>query len=89
MQVFYALPFIALSAICFVICLVIPRLRRFALTAAVSPVAFGFCSVVGVVAAMLITQSPGWFSESNALFGFVWVVSGVFGAWITVLLANG
>jgi hypothetical protein len=87
MQVFYALPFIALSAICGVVCLLIPRLRRFALAAAVGPVAFGLCSIIGV-AAVLVGESIGWFNEPFALYGFFWVVCGVIGAWITVRMAN-
>jgi hypothetical protein len=87
MQILYALPFIVLSGICCVLCLAIPRMRRFALAAAVGPVAFGFCSIVGV-AAVLVAENSGWVTEPNSFFGFVWVVSGVIGAWITVLLAN-
>lgn len=89
MQIFYALPFLALSAIAFIACLVIPSLRRHLVAAAVAPVAFGFWSIVSVAAALLIGDAVGFSNENGSvLMGFVYVVSGIAGAWLSVWLTR-
>ena len=78
MQILYALPFLALSAIAFIVCLVIPSLRRHSVAAAAAPAAFGFWSIVSVAAALFIGDAVGFNSENgSALIGFVYVVSGI------------
>jgi hypothetical protein len=55
----YAVPFIVLSLVACVSCLVVPRLRRYALRALVAPVAFGFCSIVSAVTIVVSAAGLG------------------------------
>jgi len=54
MQIIDAAPFILLSLIAFGVFVVVPRLRRRAMSALVAPVAFGFCALAGYVSWVLI-----------------------------------
>jgi hypothetical protein len=99
-QVIYAAPFILLSLIAFVCCLAIRRLRRYALQALVVPVAFGFCSIVGmlftVLTADLLHDRFGLPVNPGPLVGikgvvisfFIYFIPGVVGAWLAVLLIH-
>jgi hypothetical protein len=99
MQVIYAVPFILLSAICYLACLAIPRVRRYALQAMLAPVAFGFCSIISAGAAVLVSDFSGVFHFSaldEPLDGFrglaialaVYFVPGFLGAWLAVSFAG-
>ena len=59
MQVLYALPFILLAAIIFFVCLVVRRLRPYALQALVAPIAFGACSLGLAVFTVLLAAAAG------------------------------
>lgn len=100
MQAIYAAPFILLSLVSFLTCLAVPRLRRNALEALVVPVAFGFCSIVGMVVIILIGDTlterfhfnvnPGpLVGMKGIIIGFfVWFVPGIVGAWLAVFLVS-
>jgi hypothetical protein len=66
LQVIYLAPFVLLSAILGVIFLMVPRLRRHAVSAAVVPVAFAVSSITGVFATVLIADHFGF----DRAFGF-------------------
>jgi hypothetical protein len=59
MQIIYLGPFILLSFGGAAVCLAIPRWRRYALTAAVAPLAFGICSIVGLLVMVLAVDHSG------------------------------
>jgi hypothetical protein len=93
--VIYAAPFILLSIVSCLICLAIPRFREKALQALVAPVAFGFCSVVGMlVIDTLIGHFYGAcpcpeFGMKGILVGFcIYAVPGILGAWFAVNLVG-
>ena len=91
MQLFYALPFILLSLIAFTGCLIIPRLRQYAVQILVVPVTFGACSLAGLMAgALLANLGPESWNPPAAmvlgLFGFL--SGGLFGAWIAVIVVR-
>lgn len=46
MQVIYAIPFVLISVVAFLVCIVVPPWRRYKLHVLVAPVAFGLCSIV-------------------------------------------
>ena len=91
MQFLYAAPFVLLSLIAFFGFLVVPRLRRFALSALVAPAAFGLCAIIGYVAWVLVCRfvleiqlrpvegAHGFF---DVLFFFL--APGFFGSWAAV-----
>lgn len=96
MQLLYALPFILLSLIVFVIFLTVPRLRRYAIQALVAPVAFGICSiglvVVTVLAFAIVGQHIhlGTLAQSIAvgLGILVYLCGGTCGAWLAVRIVD-
>jgi hypothetical protein len=99
-QVIYAAPFILLCLVSYLVCLAVPRLRRHALQALVVPVAFGFCSIVGMVVIVLVGDTlterfhfdvnPGpLVGMKGILIGFfIYFVPGILGAWLAVYLVN-
>lgn len=93
MQAIYALPFILLSAVSCLVCLGIPRLRRYAIPVLVTPVAFGVCAIIGMGAIVLIADQFGWLTgptigvQGWMTFALVFVTPGMLGAWIAVSLA--
>jgi hypothetical protein len=97
MQLIYALPFILLSIILGLASLAIPRTRRYALQVAIAPVAFGFCSIVGVAGVLIFSATVGIdiFSkmppgiEANVFFAVIYFVPGVAGTWLAVLIVSG
>ena len=87
MQIIYAIPFIAVSIIAFVVFLSVPRLRRYALPALVAPVAFGACSVAGLGLLMLAIDTrydslPRVIAVGAPLLAFLG--AGVAGAWLAI-----
>ena len=92
MQVIYAAPFILLSLIAFVCCLVIRRLRPCAFRALVAPVAFGFCSIVSMGLILLTAHVLGLQFANYPLVGVrgliegmvIYFIPGLAGAWIAV-----
>lgn len=99
-SVIYAAPFILLSLISAVTCLAIPQLSRYTLQALVAPVAFGLCSIVGMAVMSLggdvltkhfqIVISPGPLAEIEDILIslFIYLISGIVGAWLAVYLTN-
>lgn len=100
MPFIYAAPFVLLSALGFVVCLAIPRVRRYKLYALVAPVAFGFCSVVTmgivVIAGDLVGQRLHLSVFSEPLTGikgvitllFIYFIPGILGAWFAVAIVK-
>lgn len=95
MQIIYALPFILLSGVCFVVCLAIPRFRRCVLPASIAPVAFGFFSIVTAGAVVLIADKFGLLTEpasidvkSVLIVSLIYFMPGMLGAWLSVLCAR-
>ena len=56
MMALYAVPFIVLSAFAFLLCLFVPKIRPYALEASVVPLAFGFCSIAGILGIVLLAD---------------------------------
>lgn len=93
MAIIYAVPFVLLSILCCLICLAIPRLRLYAFQALVAPVAFGLSTVVSeVLVGVIFLFLKGRFHVPLNLgptVGVVtYVIGGVFGAWLAVVLAG-
>lgn len=87
--VLYALVFILLSISGAVVCLVVPRFRPYVLRTLVVPVAFGFCSVVAMVALVVIFDTGPLVGFSGLVVGLaIYVFPGVLGAWIALSLAR-
>jgi len=96
--VIYAAPFILLSAVCCLTCLVIPKMRRYLLQAAVAPVAFGFCSIISAGAIILISDHAGIHLAvlDRPLDGIrgvmialaIYITPGMIGTWLAVSFAG-
>jgi hypothetical protein len=93
MQLIYAAPFILLSLASFFVCLLMPRLRPYAFRALVVPVAFGFCSIVGMVLIGVSLNSinknplfnkPITDAQTCILAALMYFPPGLLGAWIAV-----
>ena len=90
MQIIYVAPFILISLIAFACSLAIPRLRRFAFRALVTPVAFGFCSIAAMVLILLMADGLGLrFPPIDRPTGVllligIYLIPGAIGAWIAV-----
>jgi len=91
MQLIYGAPFVLLSLIAFAGFLVLPRLRRFALSALVASVAFGVCALIGYVVWVLVCRFvlkiqlrpvEGVHGLFDVLFFFL--APGFFGSWAAV-----
>jgi hypothetical protein len=69
------------------ICIVVRKLRRYTLRALVGPVAFGFCSVVGFIIAILLVEefyrgpTPGPV-VGYSLAAIIYFGCGLLGTWI-------
>lgn len=81
-QIIYLLPFILISLVTGLICIVVPRWRRYAAAAVVAPMAFAVCSITGLIMTILLTE---WLGISGAL-GFD--VGGESQGWSAVLVAG-
>lgn len=55
MQLLYAAPFVLIAFLAFAVCALAPSVRRFALSALIAPLVFGFCSLAGWIAFALIS----------------------------------
>ena len=95
MQIIYAAPFVLISLIGFVAFLLVPRLRPFALSALVAPVAFGVCALAGYVIWVLVCQFvlriqlrpvEGIHGVFDVLFFFL--TPGLLGAWAAVWIVS-
>jgi hypothetical protein len=95
LQIIYAAPFVMLSLLSFIVFLVVPRLRRFALQALVAPVAFGFCAIAGYFAWVLVCDFllkmqlrpvEGLRGVIEVLFFFI--TPGVIGSWAAVWIVG-
>ena len=93
MQVIYAIPFVLLSVLGFLVCMVVPRWRRHRFRVLVAPVAFGFCSIVAAGAIILTADhfnlglfTKSWSGPKDAVpLLFIYFVPGLLGSWIAVL----
>lgn len=92
--VFYAVPFIALSFLCLSVCLVVPRLRRYALEAFIAPLAFGFTAILTFVEVIVISQSLGMLEGPLVGGGRIlvymafYVAPGVLGTYVVLSLVR-
>lgn len=60
MQVIYLVPFVLLSGVCGVVCLTVPRWRRYVAGALIAPIAFAGCSLVGLFIMILLADEFGF-----------------------------
>jgi hypothetical protein len=96
----YAAPFIVVSSVSFLCCLAIRRLRRYALQAMISPLAFGVCSITGmlfiVLTADLFHQRSGLLAFPGPLVGLkgvlvgllIYFTPGIAGSWVVTSLVR-
>ena len=93
MQVIYAMPFVLISALAFLVCVVVPRWRRYRFQALLAPVAFGFCSIVTAGAIILtadhfnlglFTRPWSGLRDAGPLI-LIYFIPGMIGSWVTVL----
>lgn len=101
MQVLYLLPFVVLSFVSGVVCLSVPRWRRYAAGAIVSPIAFAGCSIVAMATAVLLTgllgleRVMGFTEDWNplnphgiAVLMVIYFLPGAAGAVVAAMVAN-
>jgi hypothetical protein len=94
-QIIYAAPFVLLSVAAFLCCVIVPRLREYALQAFVAPLAFGICSIIGFALIALggaaVSERFG-FAFPNwtvlAVCFFAYIVFGLTGAWLALRLVH-
>ena len=92
LAVIYAIPFIVLSLVACACCLVVPKLRRYALRALVVPIAFGFSSVVSAV--MIVVGAAGLHRPIPEIMGFggalivivIYIIPGILGTLLVLAL---
>ena len=87
MQVIYAFPFIVGSFLAVIICLLVPRWRRFAIHALVIPPAFAVSAIVGMFVIVLLANAvghplPGLNGALVLLLIPIYLAPGLFGAWV-------
>jgi len=96
MQLIFALPFVGFALIAFVVCLIVPRWRSYSIRALVAPVAFGGCSLVGLLIGVLAADFAASLlhareSVRNALpyFGLLlFPAGGAGGAYLAVIVVH-
>lgn len=96
MQVIYALPFVLLSILSFLICAAVPRLRHYKIQALIAPVTFGFCSIVAAGAIVLTSDHfklglfvKPWTGPRDAVpLLFIYFIPGLLGSWCAVAAVN-
>lgn len=95
MQIIYAAPFIFLSIASFIICLAVRPLRRFAIPALIVPVTFGFFSILGWIAFVLIAGfvlklhlGPATGVHGIAEGLLFYVIPGVLASWVAIVTAR-
>jgi hypothetical protein len=92
MQVIYAMPFMLLSVLAFVVCFAVPRWRRYRFQALVAPVAFGFCSIVAMGAIILTADylnlglfTKPWSGVRDVVpLLLIYFIPGLLGGWCAV-----
>ena len=91
MQVIYALPFLLASTVAGAVCLLVPRFRRYTISAAVAPVAFAVCSIVGLFASALVAEYVGiakTIDDNIAVALLIYCFAGLIGAVLAATFAN-
>jgi len=98
MQILYAFPFILLSLLAFLVCVIVRRFRRYAFHALAVPVIFGGCSIIGGIASALLSEFllgrlNRFDTDTNkiieiGIFISAYVLSGLCGAWAAVRSIN-
>jgi len=96
MQIIYAAPFMLLSVLAFLVCVAVPRWRRYWFQALVAPVAFGFCSIVAAGAAALTSDylklglfTKPWSGILSALpIISIYFLAGFVGSWCAIVAAT-
>jgi hypothetical protein len=95
LQIIYAAPFVFLSIVSFSICLAIRPLRRFAIPALIVPVTFGFFSILGWIAFVLIAGfvlklhlGPATGIHGIAEGLLFYLVPGVLASWAAIVVAR-
>jgi len=91
-QVIYAALFILLSVIAFSISLAVPRLRPYIFRALIAPVGFGFCSIVGTVFIVLLSEvvikrlgvGPPTGVRGVMMALLIYFLPGLAGAWLCI-----
>jgi len=97
--IIYLAPFVLLSGLLGLTCLVVPKWRRYVLAVAVAPPAFAVCSIGGVLTIVLTADHFGWSPALTldkpmdsagriAAFLIVYAVLGGAGAATAVLIVN-
>jgi hypothetical protein len=101
MPFIYAARFLLLSTIAFLVCLAIPRGRRYKLYALLTPIAFGFCSIATMGIVLITGDLVGQrlhlsvFSEpltgikGAAILLFIYFIPGILGVWFAVPSLGG
>jgi len=86
--VVYIAPFAAVGVIAFLICLVVPSLRRHASYAIVAPIGFGLGIFGGFIVCVVLYALSGYRQNatSNVLIAFGSIGAGAIGAWVTVII---
>jgi hypothetical protein len=82
-QIIYLLPFVLLSLASGLVCLVVPRWRRYVAGAVISPIAFAGCSIVALFTTVLLVERFGGadlFDQSldKASWGRVIILAGLY-----------
>lgn len=93
MQIIYAIPFALVSVLAFLLCVAVPRWRRYKLQALVAPVAFGVCSIVAAALIVLTSDhfnlglfTRPWTGPRDAApLLLIYIVPGLIGSWAAVL----
>jgi hypothetical protein len=94
MHAIYASPFVLLSVVSCLVCLVVPRFRGYALQALAIPVGFGFFAILGGVTFVLFAHEVlKWTPPIDGIPGVlmlavIYFVSGLCGAWLANLAAK-
>jgi hypothetical protein len=100
-QIIYLFPFVVLSGLSGVICLVVPRWRRYVAGAVIGPVVFAVCAITGLFAVVLLADhflrsqqlgfDKSWENSSTfdvVIVAALYIVSGLVGAVPSTVIAN-
>ena len=95
MQIIYAAPFVLLSLVGFLACLIFRPLRGFALSSLIAPVAFGVCSIVGWFTFAIIggMVAKGGLGPATGIHGWIeglifYLLPGIMGSWFAVFVVT-
>ncbi len=98
MQIIYAAPFILLSMVGAFLCFIMPKLRKYSLQVAAAPLAFGFCSITGMLAVSLLNDYSGLHyavldepiigARGFALMAAIYLLPGVLGAGLAIWIVG-